>query len=602
MSIRAITESQGGIEQIPILDTDWRDWVSGSALRNFLLQDPLLDWLELYGEQRDFRRDTERPGYDERTDMRPFICRQGNRFEQAVVGHLSRLADLQPVGAGHEDSRSLAKAEDTFRCMRQGIPIIYQGVLRDAEAQTYGSPDLLVRSDVIASLFPGLLTPEEAAHPSPDLDRTWHYRVVDIKFTTLRFLTNGTLSSCGSVPAYQAQVALYSRALGRLQGYTPTRAYLLGRGWDQRIEGEECRGTSCMGRLGPIEVTDPELLARVEAACAWLRTLRRYGSDWTPFPHPTRPELRPNMGNREDSPWHAAKQAIAERQGELTRLWQVGVEKRDRALAAGIRSLHDPTLTPADLGLHGDKQARVLQAILDVNRASAGPPVLPERIEAGREEWHPTPALEFYVDFETVTDVADDFRQIPERGGLPLLFMIGCGHLEAGVWQYRCFTVAALTLAEQARILGEWLAHMEATRLSRAPDLAGPRLLHWSHAEVSFLKAALRATGSRDPELEWFDFLQKVIRAEPVVVRGALDFGLKSLARALYKHGLIKTQWGDGPADGLGTMVAAWWCAAEAARQDCAMHEIELMQQVQAYNEVDCRTMMEIVRYLRAHH
>ena len=32
------------------------------------------------------------------------------------------------------------------------------------------------------------------------------------------------------------------------------------------------------------------------------------------------------------------------------------------------------------------------------------------------------------------------------------------------------------------------------------------------------------------------------------------------------------------------------------------MLELELMQQIRDYNEVDCRAMMEIVSYLRAHH
>ena len=28
----------------------------------------------------------------------------------------------------------------------------------------------------------------------------------------------------------------------------------------------------------------------------------------------------------------------------------------------------------------------------------------------------------------------------------------------------------------------------------------------------------------------------------------------------------------------------------------------ELMQEIAAYNEVDCKVMMEIIRYLRTHH
>ncbi len=51
-----------------------------------------------------------------------------------------------------------------------------------------------------------------------------------------------------------------------------------------------------------------------------------------------------------------------------------------------------------------------------------------------------------------------------------------------------------------------------------------------------------------------------------MTVRGAFDFGLKSIAKAMHAAGLIETTWGDGPTDGLGAMVGAWWCDAEAAR------------------------------------
>ena len=59
---------------------------------------------------------------------------------------------------------------------------------------------------------------------------------------------------------------------------------------------------------------------------------------------------------------------------------------------------------------------------------------------------------------------------------------------------------------------------------------------------------------------------------------------------------------GEGPADGMGAMIGAWWCGAEAARRRCRLIDVELMQDIRAYNEVDCKAMMEIVRYLREEH
>ena len=93
-----------------------------------------------------------------------------------------------------------------------------------------------------------------------------------------------------------------------------------------------------------------------------------------------------------------------------------------------------------------------------------------------------------------------------------------------------------------------------------------------------------------------------MIKAEPVVVRGAMAFGLKAVARALHQHRCIQTLWGDGPADGLGAMVGAWWAYEAAASTGQTVQDIDLMQQIVAYNEVDCRVMYEAVDYFRSHH
>lgn len=148
---------------------------------------------------------------------------------------------------------------------------------------------------------------------------------------------------------------------------------------------------------------------------------------------------------------------------------------------------------------------------------------------------------------------------------------------------------------------------MEALRTRLIPDGSPPRLLHWSQAETVTLETAYNAAMRRHPQrgwprLPWFDLLSRVVRAEPLAVRGALGFGLKEVANALHALGRIETSWGDGPTDGLGAMVATWSAAAEARQRGVPLHEVELMQEVERYNEVDCRALAEIVAMLRERH
>lgn len=612
VSLDALTLADDGRLALPTSEEDWANWVNASDTRKHALDDPLLDWLDLYGEERGFQRDIELPEYDARTDFAAFLRGKGLAFEAAVVNYLETLTSVVTIAEHPTEVRELEKAKETFAAMERGEKVIRRGVLRDADARTYGSPDLLVRSDELLRLFPDALDINEASIAAPDLaGARWHYRIVDLLFMTLHLLRTGELRHGDREWARRVESHVCNRALGRLQGYLPPATYLIGRGWEQRQGGESRRGTSCVERLARLSEDHHlpggrSVLGAAEGACGWLRRVRREGNAWDVFPQPTVDELRPNIRNDQDFAWHAAKLRIAEELQELTLCWQVGIDARRVANQSGILRWADPTCTAEELFV-SEARSPILQAILDVNRAIESQPVLPARIRSAEEEWREEPSLEFYVDFDTVENLDDDFSRIPERGGQPLIFMIGCGHVENGEWEWTCFIADALSEPCEAEMIDAWFDHMEGVRRRLDPDGEEPRLFHYSHHEHSRLDSAYNSARNRHPEKEWptprwFDFLSGVILTEPVVVRGALNFRLKTVANAMHAHGLIETRWQDGPADGRGAMVGAWACATEASRRGRRLAEIELMREIARYNEVDCKVLMEIVRYLRNHH
>ncbi len=619
MSIEQITHDDSGVLQAPSTAQEWDEWVSASRTRNHVLGNPLLDWLDRFGESKGIVRD--RP--DDRTDFDGFVTAKGREFEAAVVKHLRSLGigEIRAIGSESSspvESQSLDLAHETWEAMAAGTEIVAQGVLRDPECRTYGRPDLLVRSDVLAGLFPESLSVQEAAVRAPDLGiGDAHYAVVDIKFTTLGLLAGGGLSnSGGSSLAYKVQLHIYNRALGRLQGHLPPRAYLLGRGWKKGGE----RGDSCMERLAPVEHDekhkDLALSDRADQAARWLREMRRTGRQWDALPEASVEELRPDAAGNNGT-WAGAVKAIVEESGDLTALWQVGAAKRRDANRAGISRWQDPQATPERLGVGGPKQAPVLQAILDVNRPAHPQPgqekehcaLRPARVAAARSQWHEPPPLEFFVDFETVNDLDDDFSRIPRKGGQPLIFMIGCGHIEDGDWRFECFVADKLTEPDEATVIAGWVDHMANTRARLAPTI-GPKVIHWSSAEQSNLETAYNSAVARHPQHRpawsapnWFDLLKTVAKAEPVVVKGAFGFGLKEMTNAMHDAGLIATQWADGPADGRGAMVGAWSCQREIADGRAQrLIDTDLMQQIRDYNETDCKAMHDILQHLRRHH
>jgi hypothetical protein len=599
----AITQRDDGELVDPRTDADWLDWVAARDLRNWCDDDLLSDWLSEFGEQYGFRRDDQLPGYDRVFDLARYLMEQGRRFEQAVLVDLQQRWPVTRIATRPDEARSLAAAEATWDAMKNGSPLIASGVLRDPERRTYGVADLLVRSDVLGELCPDAFVGDQLELPVIAMRHGRHYRIVEIKFSTLHLLKDGGLGA-GSLDV-MTQGWIYNEALGRIQGFTPPASYVAGRAWRQGAE----RGDRCWEKLARVpreafvRTRDEDLGAVVAQALAWVRRLRTEGAEWRVLPIPSVPELWPNMKASSDFPWHTAKAEIAGKLGELTILPRVNIELRAAAHAVGVTRWDDTRTSSTLLGLDG-QHGQTLDAVIAVNRDMGGV-LRPDRVSADEEQWRVPPPAEVFVDFEFVHDMDDDFSTFPRKGGQALIFQIGSGTYRDRRWSFRQFTVDDLAVEAEARMIDGWLAHLaDLAREAGCASASDVRLVHWSLAEESNFERAYESARSRHPDrswppLAWYDLLGRVFRAQPIVVKGAFSFGLKSIARAMRAHGLIETVWGEGLADGAGAMAGAWAAAADSRARGRSLTDSPVMQEIGRYNEVDCRVMAEILDYLR---
>jgi hypothetical protein len=599
----AITRRDDGTVLDPVSDAEWLDWIPAGAVRNWCTGDLLADWLAEYGEGHGFRRDDQVPGYDRAFDLPRFLMQKGREFERAALTDLATRWPVTRIAERPDQARSLAAAEATLEALSEGVPLIAGAVLRDVQARTYGVADLLVRSDILAELCPDALAGDQLELPISAFAHGRHYRVIDLKFSTLALLKDGGLGAKDLDD--MAQAWIYNEALGRLQRYTPPAAYVAGRGWRQ---GQE-RGDRCWERLARVpreayvRSREQDLAATVAEALAWVRRVRTEGAEWRVLPAPSVPELWPNMKAGNDFPWHHAKARVAEQLADLTLLPRVNAGLRAAAHAQGV-TRWDDRRTSASLFPIDGANAASLDAIIVVNR-DKGDALRPSRVLADGGAWRTIPAAEAYVDFEFAHDMDDDFHEFPRKGGQSLIFQIGCGTYRDRRWRFAQFTVDALTVAAEGTMIDAWLAHLEElARESGAASASDVQLVHWSPAEESNFEKAYESARSRHPErdwpaLAWYDLLNRVFRAEPVVVRGAFSFSLKQVARAMRAARLIETDWGEGLADGAGAMAGAWAAAAESRARGRSLRESPIMSEIARYNEVDCRVMAEILDYLR---
>src|SRR5512142_1161276 len=97
-----VTAEDGSVVD-PQSPEEWDGWVSAGRTRNYLTGDPLLDWLDRYGEAAGFERDDEQDSFDPRTDFLGLIFEQGRRFEEGVLRLIGERLPLVRISTGVED-------------------------------------------------------------------------------------------------------------------------------------------------------------------------------------------------------------------------------------------------------------------------------------------------------------------------------------------------------------------------------------------------------------------------------------------------------------------------------------------------------------------
>ena len=190
---------------------------------------------------------------------------------------------------------------------------------------------------------------------------------------------------------------------------------------------------------------------------------------------------------------------------------------------------------------------------------------------------------EFFVDFEIIPEVLTDKLDSVECKRNPFIFLIGVGHFEDedGGWCYNSFIMDELTMKEELRVLEEFIDYIKSFQQDYV-------LYHWYRAEPQFWKSAMKRHDISF--LFWWYDLSELFTDTPIVIKDCMNFSLKNVAKAMYKHNMINTNWTSDISNGLE-------CAAQAAL--AYNDNVVDFTNIITYNEIDCKVLFEILQYLR---
>jgi hypothetical protein len=557
---------------------NWKNMVSASKIRNYILKDPFLDWVSEFNvtsinqklkQINDNHNINLRNNNNSEDNFENFIFKEGILFEEQIYNNLKKKYECIKV-CDSINSRDPENFKKTINYMKKGYEIIYQGVLHDYDNNYYGSPDLMIRSDRFNEIFNVKIINN---NDSPKLNLNYHYIIVDIKNSTINLSANNiNIINTGSVPAYKGQIYIYNKMLGNVQGYEPRYGFIYGRKYNGKNKQYFYNE-----KIGVIDYYDydKKFIEIVKEATKWIHNMRKNGHRWKLLPKPTVNQLFPNMKNKCDK--NNMKRKYNEEIGDITSIMYCSPKHRKNCIDKNIISWKDNKCNSESLGFKPSKRSKLIDNILTINRGSK----LINLDDIKKQNWDTfsKDKFEIYLDFETVS--TDEINNI--------LFMIGIGYEENSKWKYKSFIMKKLSIEEELNNVNNFLNYIKYIEKKYNKECI---FIHWTKFEQNILNKMI---GNK--KINYYDLYQLFIDNN-IVVKGSLNFSLKNVASAMFEHNMIDTIWDKNNVcnNGLNAMYYAFKLYKD---NNVITGEEEMMKNIMEYNEVDCKVMYEMIKFLR---
>lgn len=549
---------------------DNRKFISASKLKNFVFEDTLCDWLDEF-----YSNYNSNSNYNFNQDQNCEIIypkfvnevfENGIQFEKQIVDQIKHMFPNQyiTISTSGFESLEIKKFYETILAMKNGVPIIFQGVLHNNIDNTFGIPDIIIRCDYINKLVPGTFHEKE----KESILNKRHYRIIDIKSSKILLKANGkNILNNPLNRYYKTQLYVYNNALGIVQGYTPPIAYIL----SKSLQHKNNKYTS-FKKLGIVdyENDDKYIINLYQKSISWIRYMRKNGKNWDPE-NPHILELYPNYKNKYDYKWKDYKSKLLINRSDILELWNCTTKHRLNAISKNITCWRTQQCTSIDLGFSQTKTSQILDLIININKEPQSMQLVwPDKIKNNYKNWQNKDAVELFLDFESITE--NEY-----------IFMIGVGYDHNDNWTYNQYILDDLTEEAEKQMLINFFNFLN--------EFNNVKLFHWGNFEQSILEKKVKKYNLQACSNFILVDMLKIFKEEPIVVRGALNFSLKSIARAMYNNKLIETTWCNS-LDGLEVS-----CMAKKIYKDSL--DFNELDSISLYNEVDCKVLWEILNFMR---
>ena len=539
-------------------------WINAKNIKNYILEDPLLDWLNIYGEENGFEYDKNKKDL-----FKEFIKKKNDKFKNIIFENINNKTIID------KKLNVRSRVALTLKYIIEGKDLIINGEIFDPKENLHGSCDIIVRSDKINNFF-NINYQDEFV--SCSLHNNFHYVIINLKCIKIKISKKMNILNTKKNKLIKSEGIVLNNCLNQIQGYLPKVLFIMADKYDVNN-----KIFSSKEYIAEIIIEDEKNLnKKIKESIKWLQEIYLYGKSWQIFP-PSRKELYPNMCNIEnDFPWHNVKKEIAIKLKEITLLWNCGTKQRDLFHQKGIYEWTDNNFDADILTFNKDKK-KIISKMVDINHFyNESLAVYPRKIKKKKNiELLKQNSIEFIVDFETINmeDADNNFNGI---------FMIGCLVIfknNEQLNEFKQFTAHNLNDEEEQKIIKEWIQYMEDLEMKHNTNT---KIFHWGKAEQSVYKQVTEKFSFKT--LNFVDLLD-VFKTEPIIVKDSFSYGLKDIVKALHKNGIVQNIW-EEEMNGKEAMVQAW-------EQYNSKKNKNIMENIGKYNYYDCKVIEEIMVFIR---
>jgi hypothetical protein len=537
-------------------------------LRNYINNDPVCDYFQLQTHlNNDLKFEKDTKNY-----FNKYVNKVSSDFIDGFLNSIiNRVKHIYPKLSINKFNN----IDQTIDKIKHDIPLIINPILLNDKYKLIVKCDFIIKKDLFLKVF------NQIKNISFNSIKNNEYIIINIVPEILTF-KKGCREICNTYNVFYNKCGLYAFN-SALRKYVNRNNFYFIFGKDYKYNNQLLNKQEHIGLV----IFDNIYREKIYNSLNWLDRLKE--NKLILLPEPSCIELYPNMNNKQ-SCWENEKKKLSEKIKEITLIWRISYEDRNRLINMGITEWNNPYLLNNLYELKDTNTRDIQERIIHMNKHE-NLLMEPRNITREFKDILKKTDNEFILDIESVLNLETkgSYFNNDVQKDLPNICIIGLIIMNKGKYLFKDFTIDNLTIESEKQNIINWLNF-----ISKYEEI---KIYHWGHAEKTYLENIhKRFPDIKLPKMILIDLLH-FFRQEPIIIKNCFNFSLKTIGKNMYKHKLINTTWSDTD-NGLDAMIKFKEICLKKDK-NIPLKRYNEISEIIEYNKMDCVILMEILEYLR---